>query len=76
MPILKEAEGVEVFRREAKAYVINMLSGSRKLHKKGCKSCQYSKCFSKYYDFDTLEEAEKSGVEYTLCGNCFREELK
>ncbi len=71
MPVLKEATHGGVFQKEAKAYFINMLSSSQKLHKKGCKSCPHSNYSSKYYDFDTLEEAENSGIEYTHCRNCF-----
>lgn len=70
MPTLKTATNSEQFRREAKDYVINMLSGSRKLHKKNC--CKYSGFYAEYYDFDTTEEAYASGIEFTTCGLCFK----
>lgn len=70
MPTLKTATNGEQFRREAKDYVINMLSGSRKLHKKN--SCKYSEFYAEYYDFDTKEEAYASGIEFTTCGLCFK----
>lgn len=59
------------FQEEAKKYVINMLGNKQKLHEKNC--CQYSKFYAKYYDFDTVEEAEKCGVEFTKCKLCFKE---
>lgn len=70
MPTLKTATNDEQFKREAKDYVINMLSGSRKLHKKNC--CKYSRFYAEYYDFDTIEEAYASGIEFTTCGLCFK----
>ena len=70
MPTLKTAANGEQFRREAKDYVINMLCGTRKLHKKGV--CQYSTDCAKYYDFDTKEEAYASGIEFTTCDLCFK----
>lgn len=70
MPTLKTATNSEQFRIEAKDYVINMLSGSRKLHKKNC--CKYSQFYAEYYDFDTKEEAYASGIEFTTCGLCFK----
>lgn len=70
MPTLKTATNGEQFMSEAKDYVINMLSGSRKLHKKNC--CKYSEFYAEYYDFDTKEEAYASGIEFTTCGLCFK----
>lgn len=70
MPTLKTATNAEQFRREAKDYVINMLGGKRKLHKK-CGCPQSQTCYE-YYDFDTPEEAYASGVEFTTCGLCFK----
>ena len=72
MPEMKYATTGPEFQRDAKEYVINMLGGKRKLHKKN--GCQYSRCYAKYYDFDTKEEAYASGVEFTTCGLCFRNE--
>ena len=68
--VLKTAKTGEEFRHDAKRYVINMLSDARTLHIKG--GCYYARHFSKYYDFDTLEEAENSGVEHRKCRNCFK----
>ena len=67
---LKCANTSMQFQKEAKEYVINMLGNKQKLHKKNC--CQYSKFYAKYYDFDTLEEVEKCGVEFTKCKLCFK----
>ncbi len=68
---LKYATNGAQFQKEAKKYVINMLGNKQKLHKKNC--CQYSKCYDKYYDFDTLEEVNKCGIEFTKCKLCFKE---
>lgn len=70
MPEMKCATTGPEFQRDAKEYVINMLSGARKLHKKN--GCHYAKCFAKYYDFDTKEEAYASGIEFTTCRLCFK----
>ena len=70
MPELKYATNGTQFQKEAKEYVINMLGNKQKLHKKNC--CQYSKFYAKYYDFDTVEEAEKCGIEFTKCKLCFK----
>lgn len=70
MPTMKYAASGPEFQRDAKEYVINMLGGKRKLHKKNC--YHYSGFYAEYYDFDTKEEAYASGVEFTLCGLCFK----
>ena len=67
---LKNATNGTQFQKEAKEYVINMLGNKQKLHIKN--GCPHAKCFSKYYDFDTLKEAEKCGVEFTKCKLCFK----
>lgn len=59
------------YESEAKEYVINMTSNARTLHRKN--GCYYSHHLSKYYDFDTLEEAEQSKVEFLKCKICFGE---
>ena len=69
MPVLKETSRDFDFQKEAKEYVINMLGKRRKLHKKN--GCQFSFIYHKYYDFDSVEEAEQSGIAYTLCEVCF-----
>ena len=71
---LKTAENGEDFQKNAKQYVINMLSNARTLHIKG--SCRYARYFAKYYDFDTLEAAESSDVEFLKCKLCFKEILR
>ena len=68
---LKYASNGKSFQKDAKKYVINMLGNRQKLHIKNC--CPHAICFSKYYDFDTLKEAEKCGVEFTKCKLCFKE---
>lgn len=70
MLTLKTATTGEQFQNDAKGYVINMLGGKRKLHKKN--SCHYSYFYAKYYDFDTEEEAHASGIEFTTCRLCFK----
>lgn len=70
MPTLKLATTGEQFQNDAKDYIINMLGGKRKLHKKNC--CHYSYFYAKYYDFETEEEAYASGIEFTTCGLCFK----
>lgn len=69
MPVLKETSRDFDFQKEAKEYVINMLGKRRKLHKKN--GCQFSFIYHEYYDFDSVEEAEQSGIAYTLCEVCF-----
>lgn len=71
MPELKYATNGTQFQKEAKEYVINMLGNKQKLHKKNC--CQYSKYYAEYYDFDTVEEANASGLKFTPCRLCFKE---
>lgn len=71
MPTMKYAASGPEFQRDAKEYVINMLGGKRKLHKKN--GCQFSKCYSKYYDFDTKEDAYASDIAFTPCEICFPE---
>lgn len=71
MPEIKHATTGLEFQTDAKEYVINMLSGARKLHKKN--GCHYSTFSAEYYDFDTKEEAYASGIEFTHCGLCFKE---
>ena len=72
--ILKVAECEEDFRCNAKQYVINMLSNARTLHIKN--GCYHARCIAKYYDFDTLEAAEESGLEFLKCKNCFKEQYR
>ena len=72
MSALKHATGNNDFQQFAKEYVINMLGKKRKLHRKN--GCQYSKHYSKYYDFDSIEEAEAIGVAHTVCELCFSPE--
>lgn len=72
MPDLKTANRVDEFRREAKKYVINMLGKKRKLHIYN--GCCHSKCLFEYYTFETFEEVEASGIEFTKCRICFPEE--
>lgn len=72
MPELKTACHVSEYKRDAKEYVINMLGKKRKLHIKN--GCCHSKCFFEYYTFETLEEVEASGIEFTKCRICFPEE--
>lgn len=71
MPTMKYAASGPEFQRDAKEYVINMLGKKRKLHKKD--GCQHSKCYAKYYDFDTEEDAATSGIAFTYCEICFPE---
>ena len=60
------------FQNDAKKYVINMVSGTRKLHIKNSKNCPHSRYVYEYYDFDSFEEATASGIAFTKCGNCFK----
>ena len=69
MPMIKQAISNNEYQRFAKDYVINMLGKKRKLHRKN--GCHFSRHYSKYYDFDSIEEAEASGVAYTKCELCF-----
>ncbi len=71
MAVLKEAHTGMEFQNEAKEYVINMINGSRKLHIKN--NCPNSKCLYKYYDFESLDDVEKCGIEFTKCKKCFKE---
>ena len=48
-----------------------MQCNKQRLHKKN--GCQWSKCFDKYFDFDTIEEVRVGGVEYIKCKLCFKE---
>ncbi|MBO5339148.1 MAG: hypothetical protein J6A96_05550 [Clostridia bacterium] len=68
---LKHASNGKEFQKNAKEYVINMLGNKRKLHKKN--GCYYSKCYCKYYDFNTISEAENSGIDFLKCKICFKE---
>lgn len=68
--ILKIARNGEDFQRDAKKYVINMLSNARTLHIKN--GCYHAQCCCKYYDFDTFEEAVDSGAEFFKCKRCFK----
>ena len=68
---LKYATNGTQFQKGAKEYVINMLGNKQKLHKKNC--CQYSKFYAEYYDFDTVEEANASGLKFTPCELYFKE---
>ena len=67
--ILKTAGNGEEFQRDAKKYVINMLSNARTLHIKN--GCYHAQCCCKYYDFDTFEEEVNSGAEFLKCKRCF-----
>ena len=69
MPTLKYATGNNDFQQFAKEYVINMLGKKRKLHRKN--GCHYSHHYSKYYDFDSIEEVKASGIAHTDCELCF-----
>ena len=73
MENLKYSSNGEQFREEAKDYVINMLGKKRKLHKKY--GCQWAKDFTEYYDFNSKEEAKESGIAFTYCEVCFKEEM-
>ena len=53
----------------AKKYVINMYGGKRTLHIK--KNCFHSGFLIDYYDFDSREEVDQSGVSYKECKLCF-----
>ena len=66
--VLKDGKN---YKNEAKEYVINMTSNACTLHKKN--GCYYSHYLSNYYDFDALEEAEQSDVEFLKCKICFGE---
>ena len=68
---LKYAPSGKEFQEDAKKYVINMLGKKRKLHKKN--GCHYSRCYSEYYDFDTVNEAEVSGINFLKCQLCFKD---
>jgi len=68
MPEMKYATTGPEFQRDAKEYVVNMLGGKRKLHKKN--GCQHASFFAEYYDFDSKEDADESGIEFTICGHC------
>lgn len=68
---MKTASHGGIFQEDAKDYVINMQNNIRTLHKKN--GCYYSKCFYKYYDFDTYEKAKASGLSIRDCLNCFPE---
>ena len=72
MPKLKYAMNGVQFQNEAKKYVINMECNKQRLHKKN--GCQWSKCFDKYYDFDSMESVIHSGVEFVKCKLCFMED--
>jgi len=61
---------VPTYQSKAKKYVINMMSkGRRTLHIKH--GCQFSNYIQYHIDFDTLSNAEKSGVEFLKCKLCF-----
>lgn len=45
-----------------------------KLHKENCR--QYSNFYAEYYDFDTLEDVEKSRLKFTKCKLCFKGEMQ
>jgi hypothetical protein len=51
-----------------------MLSDARTLHKKN--GCYYARYFAKYYDFETLKDAEGSGIECLKCKKCFKEHCR
>ena len=72
--ILKTAENGEDFQKNAKQYVVNMLSNARTLHKKN--GCYYARYLTKYYDFETLKDAEGSGIECLKCKKCFKEHCR
>ena len=65
--ILKDGKD---YADNAKDFVINMVSETRTLHKKN--GCYYSHHLSKYYDFNTLEEAENAGIDFLKCRICFQ----
>ena len=66
--MIKKSTDKQHFNENAKEYVINVKNNRNKLHKKCC--CVGSKYISEYYDFDTYEEAVKSGIEFTECAQC------
>lgn len=72
MPTLKISQSGQHFQDHAKQYIINMTSDARKLHRKN--GCHFAAWFYKYYDFDSIVEAEASGVAYTKCELCFPQE--
>ena len=69
---LKYAPSGKEFQEDAKKYVVNMLGNKRKLHKKN--GCLHSCYYSKYYDFNTVNEAEASGIHFLKCQLCFKED--
>ena len=73
MPELKYASNGSQFQKEAKTYVINMECNKQRLHKKN--GCQWSKTFYTYYDFDTVENAILSNIEFVKCRVCFKGEM-
>ena len=71
---IKKSSGKSDFQANAKKYVINMVRGSKRtMHIKNEKSCSWSSFLQEYVDFDSLEEAEASGIAYVECKNCFKE---
>ena len=61
---------VPTYQNNAKKYVINMMNkGRRTLHIK--QKCQFSRYIQYNIDFDTLADAEKSGIEFLKCKLCF-----
>jgi len=70
---IKQAKGRNDFQNDAKKYVINMMTNSRKtLHVKN--GCYYAEYLEYYVDFDTLEDVKKSGIKHIECDKCFGKE--
>lgn len=68
---IKHAKGRTDFQKKSKKFVINMMKNSRPtLHIKN--GCYYGEALEYFVDFDTYEEAEKSGIDFVKCKNCFK----
>ena len=72
MPKLKYAISGTQFQKEANEYVVNMQCNKQRQHKKN--GCQQSKCFYKYYDFDSMKNVIHSDVEFVKCKFYFQED--
>ena len=70
---IKDADCRNTFQSEARNYVINMLRGSKRtLHIKNTSRCQWSKFLLEYVDFDSLDNAKSSGIDFEPCKKCFK----
>lgn len=71
--IIKDGNCRKAFQQKARKYVINMVRGSKKtLHIKNTSCCQWSKFLLEYVDFDSLDNAKSSGIDFEPCKKCFK----